>query len=108
MTLILPTPIVNFAPQLLYVYSLPCFIQRQVNILLFPGQLDESSTDRLMIQDAVNALTGVLTRYARQMNSPVLHGLPVVAFDLFILFFNTEQNADLDRRKEFPSYSWAG
>ncbi|KAI5917495.1 heterokaryon incompatibility protein-domain-containing protein [Camillea tinctor] len=56
--------------------------------------------------DAVNAMLGVCRRISDYAQCPLLLGIPVIAFDWFILFY---PNIDgMQRRREFPSWAWSG
>jgi hypothetical protein len=56
--------------------------------------------------DAINAISALLKPLAIRMKAPLLEGLPTSSFDMSILFFRRRNT--LRRRREFPSYSWAG
>ncbi|KAI0594882.1 heterokaryon incompatibility protein-domain-containing protein [Biscogniauxia sp. FL1348] len=56
--------------------------------------------------DAVNAMLGVCRRIADHAQCPLLLGIPVIAFDWFILFYPCVTG--MQRRKEFPSWAWSG
>ncbi|KAI1486022.1 heterokaryon incompatibility protein-domain-containing protein [Biscogniauxia mediterranea] len=56
--------------------------------------------------DAVNAMLGVCRRIADHTQCPLLLGIPVIAFDWFILFYPSITG--MRRRKEFPSWAWSG
>ncbi|KAK5657236.1 hypothetical protein OQA88_3295 [Cercophora sp. LCS_1] len=64
---------------------------------------DRSLTDQA---DALNAFAGMQKLLEMQFGAPFLQGIPPSAFDFFILF--TGHWRVLKRRKEFPSWSWAG
>ncbi|KAJ2991381.1 hypothetical protein NUW58_g2535 [Xylaria curta] len=57
-------------------------------------------------EDTLNALGGIIQRLSRKMKCGFLEGLPIVIFDLAILFTGTKGSPR--RRHNFPSYSWAG
>jgi hypothetical protein len=54
--------------------------------------------------DIIKAFTGVVNVLEKEMHSPFLLGLPVLMFDLFMMW-NSGKN---DRSPGFPSWSWAG
>ncbi len=56
--------------------------------------------------DALNAFAGLQRVLEIRSDDQFLAGIPACAFDLFCLF--TGHMAVLKRRKEFPSWSWAG
>jgi hypothetical protein len=65
--------------------------------------------------DAINAMMGILRPAASQLNTHLLEGLPVAAFDIAILFVTSpseqtqfRKDTKVRRRLEFPSWSWAG
>ncbi|KAF8955295.1 heterokaryon incompatibility protein-domain-containing protein [Flammula alnicola] len=59
--------------------------------------------------DAIHAFTGILRRFSEQTNSGILQGILTVAFDINFLWWDpSPQGATPERRKEFPSWSWAG
>ena len=53
--------------------------------------------------DAFRALTGIMRRICDKFRQSMLSGLPVSAFDQFLLFSGN----NLRRRRGFPSFSWA-
>ncbi|KAF2429486.1 HET-domain-containing protein, partial [Tothia fuscella] len=69
----------------------------------------EQYTRRLLSNqsDVLAALQGVMRRFALKMKTDFFQGVPAAAFDSFMLF-HSEPRSLLRRRKEFPSYSWAG
>ena len=56
--------------------------------------------------DALRAMAGIICRLSERMECRFLVGLPIAAFDMFLVF--RRNHSLLYRRKEFPSYSWAG
>lgn len=54
----------------------------------------------------LSAIEGLLRRFETHFQCPLLYGLPVVLFDLSILFYHAGQACR--RRWCFPSYSWLG
>ncbi len=90
----------------------PLFQRMSLNRAIPPYQMyqefvsEYSERDLTKDSDAINALTGVLRRFSARVNSRLLCGLPTAVFDLSVLFQN--ESSALQRRAEFPSYSWAG
>ncbi|KAF8972571.1 heterokaryon incompatibility protein-domain-containing protein, partial [Flammula alnicola] len=60
--------------------------------------------------DTIYATTGVLHHIAGQIDSGLLEGIPTVAFDACMLFWDPFQAVSqrIGRRLGFPSWSWAG
>lgn len=61
--------------------------------------------------DALNAMAGICRRVASKAKCSFLQGMPVAAFDLYVLFFPPTAGGHLERfarRPGFPSWSWAG
>ncbi|PMD22783.1 HET-domain-containing protein [Hyaloscypha hepaticicola] len=57
-------------------------------------------------QDALLAMAGIIRRLSSKMQSRFFQGIPVAAFDTFLVF---QSNGGLLRRRQgFPSYSWCG
>ncbi|KAK5653509.1 hypothetical protein OQA88_8768 [Cercophora sp. LCS_1] len=54
--------------------------------------------------DVLRAMAGIIRRVSRKLGYDMLAGLPIGAFDAFILFRGDNSR----RRPDFPSYSWAG
>jgi hypothetical protein len=57
--------------------------------------------------DALNAMAGMLRRVARDIGSSVFEGMLTSHFDLCLLFWQLAAPAP-QRRRGFPSWSWAG
>jgi hypothetical protein len=56
--------------------------------------------------DALRAMGGITRFLFAGMDSPGVEGLPGYYLDMFLLFYSS--NANLRRRTQFPSSSWAG
>lgn len=56
--------------------------------------------------DALLAVAGISRRISQRMRCSFFQGCPIVAFDAFIAFHN--HGSILRRRRQFPSYTWAG
>ncbi|KAK5652826.1 hypothetical protein OQA88_9492 [Cercophora sp. LCS_1] len=54
--------------------------------------------------DILRALAGIIRRVSDKVGYPMLEGIPVEAFEHFIIF----EGRNLRRRAGFPSYSWVG
>jgi hypothetical protein len=65
-------------------------------------------TPRLLTNqgDALLAMAGIIRRLSSKMGSRFFQGIPVAAFDTFLVFHS--HNCLLRRRQGFPSYSWCG
>ncbi|KAK5797988.1 hypothetical protein VI817_004279 [Penicillium citrinum] len=63
-----------------------------------------SSRNLTHASDAINAIAGTLRFFETRLHSPMLYGLPLFSLDISLLFYGMR----LQRRPEFPSYSWAG
>ena len=55
--------------------------------------------------DMLNAFSGVSSLIEERLDTSMLHGLPIRYLDLAILWYG---HGSLERRSEFPSWSWAG
>lgn len=56
--------------------------------------------------DALRAMAGILRPVAAGMQTVMIEGLPAAYLDIGLLFISSQSN--LKRRKQFPSFSWAG
>jgi hypothetical protein len=56
--------------------------------------------------DVLNAMSGIMRRIGRTAGTSFLMGIPVNAFDLYLLFTTTGDS--ISRRQGFPSWSWCG
>jgi hypothetical protein len=72
------------------------------------GELVEAYSRKALSHDgdSLRAMAGIMRRFSDTLGYSFLHGLPVGAFDAGILF--GAEGGTLRRRKDFPSYSWAG
>jgi hypothetical protein len=57
--------------------------------------------------DALNAMTGILRRVSAAADTEMIQGHPAKIFPLALIFIQTSTRAP-QRRKNFPSWSWAG
>lgn len=57
--------------------------------------------------DALNAFSGALTAVGQEMDSTMIWGIPVTAFNDVLLWRTPIHNMKL-RRKSFPSWTWLG
>ena len=55
--------------------------------------------------DVLNAFNGITSIYARQLNTDFYYGLPVIYFNITLLWCPFEE---IKRREGFPSWSWTG
>ena len=56
--------------------------------------------------DALLAMAGIARRVSQKMKCSFFQGVPTAAFDAFVAF--SGHRSILRRRKQFPSYTWAG
>ena len=58
--------------------------------------------------DALNAMSGILTRVATYAKTKIVQGLPADILPLAMLFLHSKGRRVPRRRKAFPSWSWCG
>jgi hypothetical protein len=56
--------------------------------------------------DALQAMAGISRRVSQRMKCNLFQGIPTAAFDALIIFHS--HRSILRRRRQFPSYTWAG
>ncbi|KAH8805378.1 heterokaryon incompatibility protein-domain-containing protein [Xylogone sp. PMI_703] len=73
------------------------------------AELVEDYTRQSMTKhtDSLNAFSGIIHALEKPFNAEFFQGLPLIFFDI-ALCFETPFLEDIERRSEFPSWSWCG